>query len=95
MKLNWIELSLQQEQKLWAVDLNLWYDDSVAMTLLMLYVTGGTLDTQNYVFNVPPVKKEKKKSKHRRKFEYTEPEVRDCIDKTGPIFLFCCNLFCC
>ncbi|XP_041465321.1 IQ domain-containing protein H-like [Lytechinus variegatus] len=63
-----------QEQKLWAVDLNLWYDDSVSMTKLMLYVTGGTLDTENYVFNVPPVKKEKKKSNHRRKFEYIEPE---------------------
>ena len=69
-------LYFQQEQNLWAVDLNLWYDDSVAMTQLMLYVTSGTLDTKNYVFNVPPPKKEKKKSTHRRKFEYIEPEVR-------------------
>ncbi|XP_071476565.1 IQ domain-containing protein H-like [Diadema antillarum] len=64
-----------QEQRLWAVDLNLWYDDSVAMTQLMLYVTSGTLDTDNYVFNVPPVKKEKKKTPLRRKFEYIEPET--------------------
>ncbi|XP_033124079.1 IQ domain-containing protein H-like isoform X2 [Anneissia japonica] len=59
------------EQKLWAVDLNLWYDDSLAMTNMMLYLTGGKIDCNNWTLDVPPQKKEVKK---RRRGMPEEPE---------------------
>ncbi|XP_033634327.1 IQ domain-containing protein H-like [Asterias rubens] len=62
-----------REQKLWAVDLNLWYDDTVSLTSLMLYVTGGVLNNKTCEFHVPPPKKERKKS-IRRRYEDLEPE---------------------
>ena len=66
------------EQKLWAVDLNLWYEDSVGLTQLMLFVTGGKLDNKNCVFEVPPPIKEKKKVA-RRRYEELDDEVCDCL----------------
>ncbi len=63
------------EQKLWAVDLNLWYDDIVGLTQLMLFVTGGQLDNKNCVFEVPPPVKEKKKVS-RRRYEALDDPVR-------------------
>ncbi|XP_038076728.1 IQ domain-containing protein H-like [Patiria miniata] len=62
-----------RDQKLWAVDLNLWYDDTVSTTGLMLYVSGGTLNNKTCEFHVPPPKKERKKS-IRRRYEDLEPE---------------------
>ncbi|PIK57331.1 putative IQ domain-containing protein H isoform X2 [Apostichopus japonicus] len=63
-----------REQELWAVDLNLWYDDSMAMTQLMLYVTDGTLDVDSCLFNIRPPKKEKKKNLRRVRYEDLDPE---------------------
>ncbi|XP_072037895.1 IQ domain-containing protein H-like [Amphiura filiformis] len=62
------------EQNLWAVDLNLWYDDSVGLTQLLLFVTGGKLDNRNCMFEVPPPIKEKKKVARRRYEELEEEE---------------------
>ncbi|XP_002730454.1 IQ domain-containing protein H-like [Saccoglossus kowalevskii] len=68
------------DQKLWAIDLNLSYNDTMAMTGLMLYVTGGKLDTKNSVFEVPPPKKEKK-TKRRSRWEPEEPDVPPNINR--------------
>ncbi|XP_077988694.1 IQ domain-containing protein H-like [Glandiceps talaboti] len=68
------------EQKLWAIDLNLSYGDSMAMTQLMLYVTGGKLDTKNCVLEVPPPKKEKK-TKRRSRWDPEEPEAPPNINR--------------
>ena len=65
--------SKQRGQRLWAVDLNLWYDDSVSLTQLMLYVTGGKLDNTKCLFEVPPPIREKKKA--RRRYEELDDEV--------------------
>ncbi|XP_071965031.1 IQ domain-containing protein H-like [Antedon mediterranea] len=62
------------EQKLWAVDLNLWYDDSLAMTNMMLYLTGGTIDCKNWTLDVPRQKKEVKKKRRMRQDEEHEDE---------------------
>ena len=56
-------------QELWAVDLNLWYDSSLAMFSLMEFATQGTLDTSNHFFDIPPPKKEEKKTRRRRRQE--------------------------
>ncbi|XP_070542843.1 IQ domain-containing protein H-like [Ptychodera flava] len=68
------------DQKLWAIDLNLSYGDSIAMSQLMLYVTSGKLDTKNCVLEVPPPKKEKK-TKRRSRWDPEEPEAPPNINR--------------
>ena len=55
----------QMDQRLWAVDLSLYYSDSLAMFQLMSYVTGGQLNTRSHVFEVEPPKERSKTRKRR------------------------------
>ncbi|XP_039268071.2 IQ domain-containing protein H-like [Styela clava] len=47
------------KQIVWATDLTLAYSDQLAMTQLMLFVSGGTFDPAKCDFQVPPPPKEK------------------------------------
>lgn len=62
------------QQLLWAVDLNLSYGDSMAMFTLMQFATGGTLNTNTHYLDIPPPRKELKKSR-RRKVKTEEDET--------------------
>ena len=53
-------------QELWVVDLNLSYDDTLAMFRLMEFASQGALDTISHLFDIPLTKKDDKKSKRRR-----------------------------
>ena len=70
------------EQKLWATDLNLSYDDSLAMYQMLQYVTHGTLDIGTHFFDVPPPKREEKRSRRRRQQEdeVWKPHTFQCVD---------------
>ncbi|EDO37640.1 predicted protein, partial [Nematostella vectensis] len=59
------------EQQVWAVDLKLQYSDSMAMTNLMLYVTGGAIDPTRASFEVP-VKRKREESGRRRRRRVTD-----------------------
>jgi len=61
------------EQCLWALDISLQYSDNLAMFQLLQFVSNGTLDMHNHVFDVPPLKQEAKK--RRRRLHGTEEEV--------------------
>ncbi|XP_051580204.1 IQ motif-containing protein H-like [Myxocyprinus asiaticus] len=50
------------EQQVWAIDLDLGYSNQLAMTELMLMMTGGTLDCRTSKLEVPPPVKEVKPS---------------------------------
>ncbi|XP_026878153.2 IQ motif-containing protein H [Electrophorus electricus] len=53
------------EQQVWAVDLDLGYSNQLAMTQLMLLMTGGTLDCHTGRLEVPPVRDAKPTARHR------------------------------
>ena len=55
------------EQCCWAVDLKLRYSDSMAMTRLMLYVTGGHINPALSSFEVPVMKKREESGRRRRR----------------------------
>ncbi|PFX15030.1 IQ domain-containing protein H [Stylophora pistillata] len=63
------------EQVVWAVDLKLRYSDSMAMTKLMLYVSGGEFQAPQSSFVVPVKKKQEEsgRRKRRKTFEEEEP----------------------
>ncbi|XP_051953537.1 IQ motif-containing protein H-like [Xyrauchen texanus] len=50
------------QQQVWAIDLDLGYSNQLAMTELMLMMTGGTLDCHTSKLEVPPPVKEVKPS---------------------------------
>ncbi|XP_071354064.1 IQ motif-containing protein H isoform X2 [Trachinotus anak] len=47
------------EQKVWAIDLDLTYSDQLAMTQMLLMMTGGTLNCRTGCFEVPMPSREK------------------------------------
>ncbi len=59
-------------QVLWAVDLDLSYNDSTAMFQLLQFSTGGHLDSKQHYFDIPPPRKEEKKSRRKRAKEEDE-----------------------
>lgn len=61
------------KQLVWAVDLKLRYSDSMAMTKLMLYVSGGEFQAPQSSFLVP-VKKKREESGRRRRRKTVEEE---------------------
>ncbi|XP_064651541.1 IQ domain-containing protein H-like isoform X2 [Lineus longissimus] len=65
------------EQAIWAVDLDLCYSDTAAMTSLMHFVTNATLDPLQHTLDIPPpIKEEKRQRKLRfKKVEEDEPPV--------------------
>ncbi|CAH1796248.1 unnamed protein product [Owenia fusiformis] len=63
------------DQLLWAVDLNLSYGDSTAMSQLMDFTTNGHFDSTNHIYEINRPKKEEKKRKRRwRPEEEEEPQ---------------------
>ncbi|KAK3607906.1 hypothetical protein CHS0354_036732 [Potamilus streckersoni] len=64
---------VSMEQMLWALDLNLQYSDSLAMFQLMTYVSNGVLDISNHMFEVQPIKQDKKPRRRRLTHEEEVP----------------------
>lgn len=62
------------EQVVWAVDLKLRYSDSMAMTRLMLYVSGGEFQPALSAFVVPVKKKREESGRRRRRKTVEEDE---------------------
>lgn len=60
---------------MWAVDLKLRYSDSMAMTKLMLYVSGGDFQPALSAFVVPVKKKREESGRRRRRKTVEEEEV--------------------
>lgn len=60
---------------MWAVDLKLRYSDSMAMTKLMLYVSGGNFDPSLSAFVVPVKTKREESGRRRRRKTMEEEEV--------------------
>ena len=65
----------QLEQVVWAVDLKLRYSGSMAMTRLMLYVSGGQFQPALSTFVVPVKKKREESGRRRRRKTLEEDEV--------------------
>ena len=61
---------------MWAVDLKLRYSDSMAMTKLMLYVSGGEFQAPQSTFVVPVKKKQEESGRRKRRKTFEEEEVR-------------------
>ncbi|ELT97689.1 hypothetical protein CAPTEDRAFT_178180 [Capitella teleta] len=60
------------KQELWAVDLTLKYSDSLAMFSFTTFATGGHFDPLTHTFDIPPLKREEKKSRRKRIAPVTE-----------------------
>jgi len=56
---------LQLTQELWAVDLDLCYNDVVAMSRLFQFATGGRLDVSTHLYLVPAPQRDDAKIRHR------------------------------
>lgn len=63
------------KQYLWAVDLKLQYSDSMTMSNLMLYVSGGTIDPTRSAFEVPVRRKREESGRRRRRRVHEEDEI--------------------
>jgi hypothetical protein len=63
------------EQCIWAVDLDLCYSDTAAMSSLMHFVTNATLDTQQHTLDITPPKREEKKQRRLRFKKVEDDEV--------------------
>lgn len=70
-----LALLVQLGQVVWAVDLKLRYSDSMAMTKLMLYVSGGEFQAPQSSFLVPVKKKREESGRRRRRKTVEEEEV--------------------
>ena len=68
---------IQMQQEIWAVDLDLNYQDSQVMFGLVQFVTNGTLDPRTHFFDIPMPKKEEKKLRRRKLRKEEEEEVRN------------------
>jgi len=77
----------QLEQVVWAVDLKLRYSDSMAMTRLMLYVSGGEFQPALSAF-VVPVKKKREESGRRRRRKTVEEDEVCCYSREPHVSLF-------
>ncbi|KAK3732917.1 hypothetical protein QZH41_012675, partial [Actinostola sp. cb2023] len=66
---------ITMEQALWAVDLKLQYSDIMAMTNLMLYVSGGNIDGTRSTFEVPVKRKRAESGRRRRRRVHEEEEL--------------------
>jgi hypothetical protein len=62
-------------QALWAVDLKLQYSDSMAMSNLTLYVSGGKIHPTRSAFEVAVKRKREGSGRRRRRKVHEEHEV--------------------
>ncbi|XP_066541844.1 IQ motif-containing protein H isoform X2 [Hoplias malabaricus] len=63
------------EQQVWAVDLDIGYSDQLAMTQLMLLMTGGALDCRRGCLEVPPPVRANKTTARQRALPKAPPPV--------------------
>ena len=73
-------------QVIWAVDLKLNYSDSMTMSRLMQYVTGGSFSPQLSVFEVP-VRKKREISGRRRRRRVVEEEEEVSVHLSMAMYL--------
>jgi len=66
----------QEEQELWATDLNLHYNDSTAMNSLVTFMSNGSFDAKEHIYNITPPKQERKR--RRRRHQSEDDEVSSC-----------------
>ncbi|XP_055365677.1 IQ motif-containing protein H isoform X2 [Betta splendens] len=78
---------ITMEQKVWATDLDITYSDQLAMTRMLLTVTGGALNFSSGCLEVPNPAMEKRWERH----DAAEPPVISCYAVIG-IHLFHTNL---
>ena len=81
------------KQVLWAVDLKLNYSDSLAMSRLMDYVTGGSFNPQLSSYEVPVRKKREQSGRRRRRRTIAKDDEKD-IEVTSNINLHLRNKTC-